>query len=83
VACVVGYACGSELCASCLDRQLGALNIPLINKSSDEVTLLHFQPGEIDMHIINISSLCTCNSLLSVAVISVAVVADVLSHPHT
>jgi hypothetical protein len=41
VACLVGYAWVSELCASSLDRQLGAFNmsIPLINKSSDEVNL--------------------------------------------
>ena len=41
MACLVGYVWVSELCASSLDRQLGAFNmsIPLINKSSDEVNL--------------------------------------------
>ena len=68
VACLVGYAWVSELCASSLDRQLGAFNmsIPLTNTSSDEV----FEPGETDMHIINVSEVCIskgqpCCSVLS------------------
>ena len=41
VACLVGYAWVSKLCASSSNRQLGAFNmsIPLINTSSDEVNL--------------------------------------------
>jgi hypothetical protein len=61
VACLVGYVWVSELCASSSNRHLGAFNmsITLTNTSSDEVNLLPFNPGEIDMHIINVSSLCT------------------------
>uniref|UniRef100_A0AAZ3QHM8 DNA helicase n=1 Tax=Oncorhynchus tshawytscha TaxID=74940 RepID=A0AAZ3QHM8_ONCTS len=50
----VGYAWVSELCARRSNRQLSAFNmsVPLIYTSSDEVDLLHFEPGEIDMHVI-------------------------------
>ena len=61
VACLVVYAWVSELCASSSDRQLGAFNmsIPLINTGSDEVNPSFSLSQEIDLHIINISSLCT------------------------
>jgi hypothetical protein len=57
-----GKSCGecmSQLCFSCLNRQFGAFNrlIPLTKTTSDEV--LYFEPGEIDMHVIEISPLCT------------------------
>jgi hypothetical protein len=40
VACLVGYAWVSELCAGSLNRQLGSFNMSLLTKtSSDEVNL--------------------------------------------
>ena len=62
VACPVEYAWMSELCASSLNRQLGAFSMStlLTKTSSDEVhSILHLVPREMYMHIINVSSLCT------------------------
>ena len=60
VACLVRYAWVSELCASSLNRQLGAFNmaIPLINTSRDEVSLSSTLSQEILTLIISMLALC-------------------------
>ena len=83
VACLVGYAGLSELCASHLNRQLGAFNmsIPLTNTSSDEVNVsstLSQQCFSCFTYLgLTYSLPPTLKLTASVAVISVAVVADV------